>query len=84
MQAGAGAKLDAVLSLNDSGPGLEADEMKHLFERFYRVEGSRSRSTGGSGLGLAICRNIVETHLGNIRAENSSMGGLSIRVELPV
>ena len=74
----------AVLSLNDSGPGLEADEMKHLFERFYRVEGSRSRSTGGSGLGLAICRNIVETHMGNIRAENSSMGGLSIRVELPV
>ena len=72
-----------VLSLDDSGPGLEAEHMEHLFERFYRVEGSRSRSTGGSGLGLAICRNIVETHQGNIRAENSSMGGLGIRVELP-
>ena len=72
-----------VLSLDDSGPGLEAEQMEHLFERFYRVEGSRSRSTGGSGLGLAICRNIVETHQGNIRAEHSSMGGLGIRVELP-
>jgi len=72
-----------VLSLDDSGPGLEAEQMEHLFERFYRVERSRSRSTGGSGLGLAICRNIVETHQGNIRAEHSSMGGLGIRVELP-
>jgi two-component system sensor histidine kinase BaeS len=72
-----------VLSLDDSGPGLEAGQLEHLFERFYRVEGSRSRSTGGSGLGLAICRNIVESHQGNIRAENSSMGGLCIHVELP-
>ena len=72
-----------VLSLDDSGPGLEAEQLKHLFERFYRAEGSRSRSTGGSGLGLAICRNIVEAHQGSIRAENSSMGGLCIYVELP-
>ncbi len=72
-----------VLSLDDSGPGLEAGQLEHLFERFYRVDESRSRSTGGSGLGLAICRNIVESHQGNIRAENSSMGGLCIHVELP-
>ena len=74
----------AVLSLDDSGPGLVADQLEQLFERFYRVEGSRSRSTGGSGLGLAICRNIVEAHQGCIRAENSSMGGLCIRVELQI
>ncbi len=72
-----------VLNLDDSGPGLETEQMERLFERFYRVEGSRSRLTGGSGLGLAICRNIVETHQGSIRAENSSMGGLRIHVELP-
>jgi two-component system sensor histidine kinase BaeS len=71
-----------VLSLDDSGPGLRTEQMKQLFERFYRVEGSRSRATGGSGLGLAICRNIVEAHQGSIRAENSSMGGLCIHVEL--
>jgi two-component system sensor histidine kinase BaeS len=72
-----------VLSLDDSGPGLEDEQMEQLFERFYRVENSRSRSSGGSGLGLAICRNIVETHRGHIRAEGNSMGGLGIRVELP-
>jgi len=73
-----------VLSLDDSGPGLETEQLEHLFERFYRVEASRSRSTGGSGLGLAICRNIVETHQGSIHAENSGMGGLCIHVELPI
>jgi len=72
-----------VLSLDDSGPGLEAEQMENLFERFYRVEQSRARSTGGSGLGLAICRNIVDAHDGNIRAETSRMGGLCIRIELP-
>jgi two-component system sensor histidine kinase BaeS len=72
-----------VLDLDDSGPGLETEQLDQLFERFYRVEGSRSRSTGGSGLGLAICRNIVEAHQGSIRAETSSMGGLRIHVELP-
>jgi two-component system sensor histidine kinase BaeS len=71
------------LNLDDSGPGLEAEQLKHLFERFYRVETSRSRSSGGSGLGLAICRNIVEAHRGSILAQSSSMGGLGIRVELP-
>lgn len=72
-----------VLRLDDSGPGLTTEQMGHLFERFYRVESSRSRSTGGSGLGLAICRNIVGTHQGSIRAEHSSLGGLCIHVELP-
>jgi len=72
-----------VLDLDDSGPGPETEQLDQLFERFYRVEGSRSRSTGGSGLGLAICRNIVEAHQGSIRAETSSMGGLRIHVELP-
>lgn len=70
------------LSLDDSGPGLETGQLDQLFDRFFRAEESRSRSTGGSGLGLAICRNIVEAHQGTIRAVPSSMGGLGIRVEL--
>jgi two-component system sensor histidine kinase BaeS len=69
--------------VEDTGPGLKTAEVERLFRRFYRVEASRSRSTGGSGLGLAICRNIVEAHQGNITAEHSSLGGLAIRVELP-
>jgi two-component system sensor histidine kinase BaeS len=73
----------AILVLEDSGPGLIADQMEQLFDRFYRAEGGRSRSGGGSGLGLSICKNIVEAHAGDIQADHSALGGLSIRISLP-
>jgi two-component system sensor histidine kinase BaeS len=72
------------LTVEDSGPGLESDQIERLFERFYRVEGGRSRSGGGSGLGLSICKNIVEAHGGSISAGHSALGGLKIQVSLPV
>jgi two-component system sensor histidine kinase BaeS len=72
------------LTLEDSGPGLESEQIERLFERFYRVEGGRSRSGGGTGLGLSICKNIVEAHGGSIKAEHSDLGGLKMRVSLPV
>ena len=71
------------LVVEDSGPGLENEHIEHLFERFYRVESSRSRSSGGTGLGLSICKNIVEAHGGSIEATHSLMGGLKIRIILP-
>lgn len=74
----------ATLVFEDSAPGVPADKLAHLFERFYRVEASRNRASGGSGLGLAICRNIVEAHGGRIAAAASSLGGLRIVVELPM
>jgi two-component system sensor histidine kinase BaeS len=73
----------AVLVLEDSGPGLENEQVERLFERFFRVESSRSRSSGGTGLGLSICKNIVEAHGGSIQAAHSVMGGLKIRIILP-
>jgi len=73
-----------VLEFQDSAPGVPKHELHRLFERLYRVEGSRSRASGGAGLGLAICRNIVEAHEGTISAHPSSLGGLLIRVTLPV
>jgi len=72
-----------VLTLDDTGPGLGQDQLAHLFERFYRAEGSRARSSGGSGLGLSICRAIVEAHGGSVQADSNSLGGLRIRVILP-
>jgi two-component system sensor histidine kinase BaeS len=72
-----------VLTLDDTGPGLGQDQLAHLFERFYRAEGSRARSSGGSGLGLSICRAIVEAHAGSVQADSNSLGGLRIRVILP-
>lgn len=80
------ASDDAVAKIvfEDSAPGVPADKLPHLFERFYRVEASRNRDSGGSGLGLAICRNIVEAHDGRIASSASPLGGLRIVVELPV
>ena len=72
------------LVLEDSGPGLSEGQITRLFERFYRAEGSRTRSSGGTGLGLSICKNIAEAHGGSIRAVASDMGGLKIQLDLPV
>lgn len=74
----------ATIHFQDSAPGVAGTETGKLFDRLYRVEGSRSRATGGAGLGLAICRNIVEAHKGTITALSSPLGGLWVRVELPV
>ena len=73
-----------VFRFDDSAPGVPVDALDRLFERFYRVEGSRNRAHGGAGLGLAICRNIVEAHGGQIKAAASPQGGLRIDVTLPV
>lgn len=76
--------LNAVLTFDDSGPGMPEADYARLFDRFYRREASRNRATGGSGLGLAICRGIVEAHGGRILAGPSPLGGLRIRIELPL
>ncbi len=68
----------------DTAPGVPADKLPYLFERFYRADHSRSRATGGSGLGLAISRNIAEAHQGAMTAQTSSLGGLWISVALPL
>jgi len=67
----------------DSAPGVADPDFGRLFERLYRVEGSRSRATGGAGLGLSICRNIVEAHGGSISAAASALGGVQMTVLLP-
>jgi two-component system sensor histidine kinase BaeS len=75
---------DALIVIEDSEPGVPADVLPRLFERFFRVDASRSRATGGSGLGMAICRGIVEAHAGRIGATASPLGGLRIEVRLPL
>jgi two-component system sensor histidine kinase BaeS len=74
----------AMLVISDSAPGASEDECENLFQRLYRIEGSRNRNSGGSGLGLAICRNIVEAHGGQIKAKPSALGGLEISAMLPL
>jgi two-component system sensor histidine kinase BaeS len=72
------------IEFQDSAPGVKKEELNRLFERLYRVEGSRSRTSGGAGLGLAICKNIVEAHEGTISAHSSPLGGLLIRITFPI
>ena len=68
----------------DSAPGVPPEALSRLFDRLYRVEGSRNRATGGAGIGLSICKNIVEAHQGSISAAPASLGGLAIRIKLPI
>jgi len=72
------------MRIEDSSPGVSKESFTQIFERLYRVESSRSRSTGGSGLGLAICHSIIAAHQGSIKAKNSKLGGLAITVKLPL
>lgn len=58
------------ISITDTGPGIDASDLPYVFDRFYRAEKSRSRSSGGSGLGLAIVRQLVEAHGGKVAAES--------------
>ena len=63
---------------------MPAEALPQLFERFYRVDASRSRANGGTGLGLAICRSIAQAHDGEISAMPSPLGGLRVSLSLPV
>jgi two-component system sensor histidine kinase BaeS len=74
----------AVIDWEDSKPGVPEAALPRLFERLFRVEGSRSRERGGSGLGLAICRSIAEVHGGSIVARASDLGGLRVILRLPL
>jgi signal transduction histidine kinase len=73
------------LSVQDSGPGVPADVLERIFERFYRTDSSRQRDgeTGGSGLGLAIAKSIVQAHGGQLSAESEPGQGLKIVISLP-
>jgi two-component system OmpR family sensor kinase len=73
----------AVMRVMDEGPGIRAEDLTNLFERFYRSQFSRARSTGGAGLGLAIVKAIVTSHLGTIEAANRPDGGAVFTVRLP-
>jgi two-component system, OmpR family, sensor kinase len=74
----------AVLTVTDSGPGVDPDVLGHLFDRFYRIDDARTRSTGGSGLGLAIVEAIVQAHHGSIMARNVDPHGLALTVRIPL
>jgi signal transduction histidine kinase len=74
---------DAYLVVEDDGPGVPADALERVFDRFSRLDRGRSRAHGGAGLGLAIVRHVVEAHGGGASAENRPTGGARFVVRLP-
>lgn len=65
------APSQVTLRVSNPGPGIEAQHLPHLFERFYRVDHSRARAQGGTGLGLAIVRSIMNLHQGSAEVQSS-------------
>ena len=74
----------AVLTVRDNGIGIPAEDVKHIFDRFYRVDKARSRATGGTGLGLSIVRQMVKLHGGDIAVESTVGEGSTFTVTLPL
>jgi heavy metal sensor kinase len=74
----------ATLEVSDTGPGIDAEDLPHIFERFYRANKARSRVAGGAGLGLAISKWIVESHGGRIWCDSTPAHGACFIVELPI
>lgn len=74
----------AVIQVQDTGVGIAAEDLSHLFDRFYRVDSDRSRNSGGTGLGLAIAKAIVGAHDGSIQVQSQIGSGTTFTVRLPL
>jgi len=79
-----GGKEDVLVSIADTGEGIPAQHLPHVFERLYRVDDARSRKRGGAGLGLAIARQMVELHRGRIWVDSDPGKGSRFSFTLPV
>ena len=78
-----GSGRDVQVAVEDDGPGVPAEDVPHLFERFWRGGRARRRATGGSGLGLAIARTLVEAHGGRIWVQSVEGEGSAFAFTLP-
>lgn len=78
------AKKELLIIIEDEGIGIEAAELPRLFERFYRVDGARSRDSGGTGLGLAIVKHLIEAHRGTVEVYSKPDVGTAFYIRLPV
>ena len=76
-------KGEVIVSLSDNGQGIPAEDLPHLFERFYRVDKGRSRDKGGTGLGLSIVKHIVQLHSGRVWVESAQGQGTTFYFTLP-
>jgi two-component system sensor histidine kinase BaeS len=79
-----GDRARVAVTVADTGDGIAAEHLPHLFERFYRVDPARSPATGGSGIGLTIARALTYAHGGDLRAASAGPGhGATLTLTLP-
>ncbi|MDR2898472.1 MAG: PAS domain-containing protein, partial [Spirochaetaceae bacterium] len=74
---------EVIIEVADQGPGIPSEHLERIFERFYRVDRSRSREAGGTGLGLSIVRHIALLHGGSVEVKSAVGGGAVFRVRIP-
>ena len=74
----------ALVTVDDDGPGIAAEQREEVFKPFYRIDSSRNLETGGTGLGLTIARDAVRSQGGELTLEDSPTGGLRVRISLPL
>ena len=72
------------IDVADNGPGIAPQDLPRIFERFYRVDRSRSRDMGGTGLGLSIVKHVAQVHGGQIDVDSTPGKGSTFRLRLPV
>lgn len=77
-------KKNILITIKDNGTGIKAEDLPHIFDRFYRVDSSRNKGTGGSGLGLAITKSLVEAHGGKINMDSVYGEGTEVNIILPM
>ncbi|KNC18343.1 hypothetical protein AC792_12675 [Arthrobacter sp. RIT-PI-e] len=76
-------EVGVIFAVEDDGPGIPKEDRHRVFDRFVRLDQSRTRNAGGSGLGLSIVQEIIHTHSGTIRITDSTLGGTRVEVQLP-
>lgn len=81
--AASGSRDRVSITVSNDGPGIKADDLGRVFDRFYRASGPRPGDSGGSGLGLAITKRLVQMHGGTVAAANRAEGGATFTVTLP-